>query len=65
MFVPLLADGKCIGSITLHEGKKVRQWLSSDIDLAKDGSRLEPGRSLYSSHTYIKKLANKLNAYWS
>lgn len=35
MFVPLLADGKCIGSITLHEGKKVRQWLSSDIDLAK------------------------------
>ncbi|MCC5663156.1 response regulator [Nostoc sp. CHAB 5784] len=35
MFVPLLADGKCIGSITLHEGKKVRQWLSSDINLAK------------------------------
>ncbi|MCC5611562.1 response regulator [Nostoc sp. CHAB 5834] len=35
MFVPLLADGKCIGSITLHEGKKIRQWLSSDIDLAK------------------------------
>ncbi|MCL6754839.1 response regulator [Nostoc sp. CCCryo 231-06] len=35
MFVPLLADGKCIGSITLHEGKKVRRWLSSDIDLAK------------------------------
>ncbi|WP_375502864.1 response regulator [uncultured Nostoc sp.] len=35
MFVPLLADGKCIGSIMLHEGKKVRRWLSSDIDLAK------------------------------
>ncbi|MGF2037884.1 MAG: response regulator [Nostoc sp. CmiVER01] len=35
MFVPLLADGKCIGSITLHDGKKVRRWLSSDIDLAK------------------------------
>ncbi|MHC5833817.1 MAG: GAF domain-containing protein, partial [Nostoc sp.] len=35
MVVPLLADGKCIGNITLHEGKKVRRWLSSDIDLAK------------------------------
>ncbi|MEH1847155.1 MAG: response regulator [Nostoc sp.] len=35
MFVPLLADGKCIGSITLYEGNKVRRWLSSDIDLAK------------------------------
>ncbi|MBD2437641.1 response regulator [Nostoc sp. FACHB-110] len=35
MVVPLLADGKCIGSITLREGSKVRQWLSSDIELAK------------------------------
>jgi GAF domain-containing protein/class 3 adenylate cyclase/ActR/RegA family two-component response regulator len=35
MVVPLLADGKCIGSITLCEGNKVRQWVSSDIDLAK------------------------------
>ncbi|ALF54424.1 adenylate cyclase [Nostoc piscinale CENA21] len=35
MVVPLLADGKCIGSITLREGRKIRQWLSSDIELAK------------------------------
>ncbi|BAZ30091.1 multi-sensor hybrid histidine kinase [Cylindrospermum sp. NIES-4074] len=35
MVVPLLADGKCIGSITLREGGRVRQWLSSDIELAK------------------------------
>lgn len=35
MVVPLLADGKCIGSITLREGGKMRQWLSSDIELAK------------------------------
>jgi len=33
--VPLLADGKCIGSITLREGSKVRQWLSSEVELAK------------------------------
>ncbi|MBW4559657.1 MAG: response regulator [Mojavia pulchra JT2-VF2] len=35
MVVPLLADGKCIGSITLREGSKSRRWLSSEIDLAK------------------------------
>ncbi|MDZ8189944.1 MAG: response regulator [Nostoc sp. ChiSLP02] len=35
MVVPLLADGKCIGSITLCESKKIRQWVLSDIDLAK------------------------------
>jgi len=35
MVVPLLADGKCIGSITLREGRKVRRWVSSDIELAK------------------------------
>ncbi|MBD2387347.1 response regulator [Cylindrospermum sp. FACHB-282] len=34
MVVPLVADGKCIGSITLREGSKVRRWLSSDIELA-------------------------------
>ncbi|MTJ10832.1 response regulator [Anabaena sp. UHCC 0204] len=33
--VPLLADGKCIGSITLREGSKARRWLSSEIELAK------------------------------
>lgn len=35
MVVPLLADGKCIGSITLREGRKARRWISSDIELAK------------------------------
>ncbi|MCF2147397.1 response regulator [Desmonostoc muscorum LEGE 12446] len=35
MVVPLLADGKCIGSITLCESNKTRQWMSYDIDLAK------------------------------
>lgn len=35
MVVPLLADGKCIGSITLRERNKVRHWISSDIELAK------------------------------
>ncbi|MBE9198202.1 MULTISPECIES: response regulator [unclassified Nodularia (in: cyanobacteria)] len=35
MVVPLLADGKCIGSITLQEGQKVRKWLASDVELAK------------------------------
>ncbi|WP_442994204.1 GAF domain-containing protein [Scytonema sp. PRP1] len=35
MVVPLLADGKSIGSITLREGHKPRQWMSSEIELAK------------------------------
>ncbi len=35
MVVPLLIDGKCIGSITLREGSKIRRWLPSDIELAK------------------------------
>lgn len=35
MVVPLLADGKCIGSITLRESNKIRRWLLSDIELAK------------------------------
>jgi GAF domain-containing protein/class 3 adenylate cyclase/ActR/RegA family two-component response regulator len=33
--VPLLADGKSIGSITLREDNKARKWLSSEIELAK------------------------------
>lgn len=35
MVVPLLADGKSIGSITLREDKKARKWHSSEIELAK------------------------------
>ncbi len=53
MFVPLLADGKCIGSITLHEGKKVRQWLSSDIDLAK-AVAAQAAIAVQQSHLYQK-----------
>ncbi|MDF5729608.1 MAG: response regulator [Rhizonema sp. PD38] len=35
MVVPLLADSKSIGSITLYEGGRTRSWLSSEIELAK------------------------------
>ncbi len=35
MVVPLLTDGKSIGSITLREGNKARQWLQSEVELAK------------------------------
>lgn len=35
ILVPLLADGQCIGSITLTESSRIRKWLASDIDLAK------------------------------
>ncbi|MEH2136242.1 response regulator [Nostoc sp.] len=53
MFVPLLADGKCIGSITLHEGKKVRKWLQSDIDLAK-AVAAQAAIAVQQSHLYEK-----------
>ncbi|MBF2068010.1 MAG: response regulator [Calothrix sp. C42_A2020_038] len=33
--VPLLADGKSIGSITLREDNKARKWQASEIELAK------------------------------
>ncbi len=32
--VPLLADGKSIGSITLRQDNKARKWLPSEIELA-------------------------------
>ncbi|MBW4601359.1 MAG: response regulator [Calothrix sp. FI2-JRJ7] len=32
--VPLLADGKSIGSITLREDNRARKWLPSEIELA-------------------------------
>ncbi|MFH7027802.1 MAG: response regulator [Heteroscytonema crispum UTEX LB 1556] len=35
MVVPLLADGKSIGSITLRERNKGRQWDAAEIELAK------------------------------
>jgi signal transduction histidine kinase/class 3 adenylate cyclase len=35
MVVPLLADGKSIGSITLRQGRKARMWLPTEVQLAK------------------------------
>jgi adenylate cyclase len=35
LVVPLLADGKSIGSITLREANQPRQWHSTDIELAQ------------------------------
>jgi GAF domain-containing protein/class 3 adenylate cyclase/FixJ family two-component response regulator len=35
LVVPLLADGKIIGSITLRQTYRPRQWLHSEIDLAQ------------------------------
>ncbi len=35
LVVPLFADGKSIGSITLREGKHPRQWLGEEIELAQ------------------------------
>lgn len=35
LVVPLLADGKIIGSITLRHTYKTRKWLPSEIDLAQ------------------------------
>jgi adenylate cyclase len=34
MIVPLLADGKIIGSITLRQSKKQRHWLKPELELA-------------------------------
>ncbi|MBE9214909.1 response regulator [Plectonema cf. radiosum LEGE 06105] len=34
MIVPLLTDGKIIGSITLRQSKKERHWLKSEVELA-------------------------------
>ncbi|WP_414755982.1 response regulator [Anabaena sp. CCY 9910] len=53
MVVPLLADGKCIGSITLREGKRARQWLSSDIELAK-AVAAQAAIAVQQSHLYQK-----------
>ena len=35
LVVPLVTDGKIIGSITLRQTNKPRQWISSEIDLAQ------------------------------
>ncbi|MBD2343648.1 response regulator [Anabaena subtropica] len=53
MVVPLLADGKCIGSITLREGNRTRRWLSSDIELAK-AVAAQAAIAVQQSHLYQK-----------
>ncbi|PAX59587.1 response regulator [Brunnivagina elsteri] len=35
MVVPLLTDGKSIGSITLRQDNKARRWQASEVELAK------------------------------
>lgn len=35
LVVPLLSDGKIIGSISLRQNSHTRRWLASDIDLAQ------------------------------
>ncbi|WP_017651243.1 response regulator [Fortiea contorta] len=53
MVVPLLADGKCIGSITLRVGSQVRLWLASDIELAK-AVAVQAAIAVQQSHLYQK-----------
>ncbi|MCX7594166.1 MAG: response regulator [Fischerella sp.] len=53
MVVPLLADGKSIGSITLRQGKKARQWLTSEIELAK-AVAAQAAIAVQQSHLYQK-----------
>jgi GAF domain-containing protein/class 3 adenylate cyclase/ActR/RegA family two-component response regulator len=53
MVVPLLADGKSIGSITLREGSKARQWLPSEIELAKAVAS-QAAIAVQQSHLYQK-----------
>ncbi|KOP25012.1 adenylate cyclase [Hapalosiphon sp. MRB220] len=53
MVVPLLADGKSIGSITLRHGVKSRQWLTSEIELAK-AVAAQAAIAVQQSHLYQK-----------
>jgi signal transduction histidine kinase/class 3 adenylate cyclase/two-component SAPR family response regulator len=53
LVVPLLADGKIIGSITLRENTRARQWLASEIDLAKAVAS-QAAIAVQQSHLYQK-----------
>ncbi|MBW4434929.1 MAG: response regulator [Pelatocladus maniniholoensis HA4357-MV3] len=53
MVVPLLAEGKSIGSITLREGVKCRQWVTSEIELAK-AVAAQAAIAVQQSHLYQK-----------
>ncbi|TBR61886.1 adenylate cyclase [Westiellopsis prolifica IICB1] len=53
MVVPLLADGKIIGSITLTQSVKYRKWLTSEIELAK-AVAAQAAIAVQQSHLYQK-----------
>ncbi len=53
MVVPLLADGKSIGSITLREGDRARRWLPSEVELAK-AVAAQAAIAVQQSHLYQK-----------
>ncbi len=61
MVVPLLADGKSIGSITLREENKARRWSNSEIELAK-GVAAQAAIAVQQSRLYHKsrEQANRL-----
>ncbi|MEM7716818.1 MAG: GAF domain-containing protein, partial [Cyanobacteria bacterium P01_A01_bin.68] len=53
MVVPLLADGKIIGSITLYKDKPPRKWLTSEIELTK-AVAAQAAIAVQQSHLYQK-----------
>ncbi|GAX40262.1 multi-sensor hybrid histidine kinase [Tolypothrix sp. NIES-4075] len=53
MVVPLLADGKSIGSITLRQDTKARKWLPTEIELAK-AVAAQAAIAVQQSHLYQK-----------
>ncbi|NEU72018.1 response regulator [Hassallia byssoidea VB512170] len=53
MVVPLLADGKSIGSITLRQDSRSRKWLPTEIELAK-AVAAQAAIAVQQSHLYQK-----------
>ncbi len=53
MVVPLVADGKIIGSITLRQDQKSRRWETSEIELAKTVAA-QAAIAVQQSHLYQK-----------
>lgn len=53
MVVPLVTDGKIIGSITLSQANSIRQWLPSEIELAKAVAD-QAAIAVQQSHLYQK-----------
>jgi len=53
MVVPLLADGKSIGSITLRQDSRARKWLTTEIELASSVAA-QAAIAVQQSHLYQK-----------